>query len=111
MTEKGLKEGLLKRQQSMEEKDSESDLSSDISRTNSSRGPFSRSMVHPKRSILKRGDSLTSSEARDSVRSMDKNRISYNEKIIEVHEVENWKKFNSNKPSCGQRCLEECALI
>lgn len=38
-------------------------------------------------------------------------RLSFHENLKEVHEVENWKQYNTIKKSCCEACWDECSLI
>ena len=58
----------------------------------------------PRRSILRKSMSETK-------KSIDKRSISFHENLKEVHEVENWKKYNIPKRSCWGACWDECTLI
>lgn len=72
---------------------------------NNSARHLSRSSIsaNQRRSILKNreGDRRGNSEKR----------ISFNENLKEVHEVENWKQYNVVKKTCCEACWDECTLI
>lgn len=62
------------------------------------------SAANPRRSILKPKDTERRSYGGEK-------RISFHENLKEVHEVENWKKYNVVKRGCCEACWEECRLI
>lgn len=80
-------------------------IEEDNSMTDSSKfqGRSSLTTFSPRRSILKPKDI--------DRKTYSEKRISFHENLKEVHEVENWKKYNVNKQGCCEACWEECTLI